>query len=71
VPTIRVVVLHGGDARTGWKRFVGAHPGIGRRYRVWETFHTSNRAFTGCGVEVRNDRLARLAQTYREVVAAL
>jgi hypothetical protein len=71
VSTIRFVVLHGRGAQTGWKRLLREHPGLGRRYRAWETFHTSNRAFTGCSVEVRNERLARLAETYREVAAAL
>lgn len=70
VPTVRLVVLHGGDAHTGWRRLTRAHPGVTQRYRAWETFHTSNRAFSGCSVEVRNERLAQLTQTYREVAAA-
>ncbi len=71
VPTIRLIVLHGGDARVGWRRLIRTHPAVGRRYRVWETFHTSNRAFAGCSVDVRNGRLAHLAQVYREVAAAM
>lgn len=47
VPSIRFVVLHGGDAQLGWKRLTRAHRGIARRYRVWAMFHTSNRAFAG------------------------
>ena len=47
LPNLRVVMLHGGDARNGWKRLARRHPDLASRFEVVPTYHTSNQAFIG------------------------
>jgi hypothetical protein len=47
LPQLRVVTLHGGEAKSGWKRFERTFPQIksSRKIEVIETYHTSRQAF--------------------------
>ena len=44
LPLLRVVMLHGGSARDGWRRLARRHPGLVSRIEVVTTYHTSHRA---------------------------
>lgn len=56
---LRVVILHGGSARDGWRRLAGRHPDVVVRLEVIPPYHTSSQAFIG-PPEVRAARMAAL-----------
>ena len=47
LPRLRVVMLHGGSAKDGWKRLAQQHPDLVSRLEVVPTFSTGDRAFIG------------------------
>jgi hypothetical protein len=62
LPRLRVVLLHGGDAQQGWRRFARRYPDVANRrdLAVIKTYHTSRQAFWHPDPTVRNQRLAKL-----------
>jgi hypothetical protein len=67
LPELRVVMLHGGSARSGWRRLVRAHPALvpARELTVIETYHTSRQAFWHADPEVRAARWGHLRTSFR------
>jgi Uracil DNA glycosylase superfamily len=63
LPRLRVVMLHGGSARDGWRRLVRRHPGVALRLEVVPTYHTSSQAFIG-PPETRAARMAALRAAF-------
>jgi hypothetical protein len=70
-PRLRVVMLHGGDARAGWRRFTRRYPGSVRGLSVVETYHTSRQAFWHRDRAVREQRRAKLSADFAAVAAIL
>lgn len=66
LPGLQVVMLHGGTARKGWRRFVRRFPGIVglRKLCVIETHHTSRQAFWHRDPAVREERKENLRQAF-------
>ncbi len=46
LPDLKVIVLFGGNAEAGWKRYRKAHPSPASCYEVLETVHSANRGVT-------------------------
>jgi hypothetical protein len=44
-PALEVVMLHGGDAQAGWRRFARQFPATANRMAPAKTYHTSRQAF--------------------------
>lgn len=70
-PRLRVVMLHGGLARDGWRRFHALHPGVARSLTVVETFHTSRTAFRHADPAVRQARKDDLRRAFGDVAGIL
>jgi len=70
-PNIQAIVAHGGDAKRFMRLFTGKKRYLrlleDRGIQVWETRHTSNRAFILSKVE-RALAMEKMAQTYREAM---
>jgi len=66
LPELRVVMLHRRSAHNGWDRFTRKYPEIvtARRLHVIKTYHTSNQAFWHPDQKVREDRKAKLRQSF-------
>jgi hypothetical protein len=71
LPRLRVVLLHGGDAQSGWRRFTRRFPGAARDLIVVPTYHTSPQAFWHRDPAVRAERLAKLRGDLALVVRIL
>jgi len=67
---LRVVMLHGGSARDGWRRLARRHPGLVLRLEVVPTYHTSNQAFIG-PPEVREARMTALREAFARTARIL
>jgi Uracil DNA glycosylase superfamily len=67
---LRVVMLHGGSARDGWRRLAGRHPDLVVRLEVIPTYHTSSQAFIG-PPEVRAARVAALKEAFARAARIL
>jgi alkanesulfonate monooxygenase SsuD/methylene tetrahydromethanopterin reductase-like flavin-dependent oxidoreductase (luciferase family) len=67
---LRVVMVHGGSARDGWKRLERRHPDLVSRLEVVPTFSTANRAFIGTP-EVRAERMAKLKEAFARTARIL
>jgi hypothetical protein len=67
LPVLRVVVLHGADARDGWARLLRAHGEqvLARGLVALPTWHTSNQVFA-VPPPLRAEREQDLLDTYRE-----
>jgi hypothetical protein len=65
------VMLHGGLARDGWRRFRCSYPSVARPLRVVETFHTSRTAFRHSDPAVRQARLDDLRRAFIETAQFL
>jgi hypothetical protein len=63
-------MLHGGEARDGWKRLARRHPDLVSRFEVVPTFSTANRAFIGTP-EVRAERMAKLKKAFERTARIL
>ena len=70
LPGLRVVMLHGGSARDGWRRLARRHPGLVSGLQVVPTYHTSNQAFIG-PPEVREARMAALREAFARTARIL
>src|SRR5688500_12815653 len=66
LPNLRVVMLHGGAASRGWKRFVRRFPNevTRRQLVVISTYHTSRQAFWHANPSVREARRAKLIKAF-------
>ena len=73
MPRLSVVMLHGGDAKNGWKRFTRRFPRliVERELYVIATYHTSRQAFWHPDPAVRDARKAHLAESFREAARRL
>ena len=73
LPRLRVVILHGGSARQGWRKLVKRHPSLvrDRGLRVIPTHHTSRQAFWHKDPEVREARLEHIKRSLAEVAEIL
>jgi hypothetical protein len=67
---LRVVMLHGGSARDGWKRLARRHPDLVHQIEVVPTYHTSSQAFIG-PPEVRAARMTGLAEAFAQTARIL
>ncbi len=67
---LRVVMLHGGSARDGWRRLARRHPGLVLRLEVVPTYHTSNQAFIG-PPEVQAARMTALREAFARTARIL
>jgi len=67
---LRVVMLHGGSARDGWRRLARRHPGLVLRLEVVPTYHNSNQAFIG-PPEVRAARMTALREAFARTARIL
>jgi Uracil DNA glycosylase superfamily len=67
---VRIVMLNGGEAKTGWKKFRTKYPQLAERYAVLPTYHTSKQAFIGTA-EIRAERLADLRAKHDEALQLL
>lgn len=70
LPRLRVVMLHGGSARDGWRRLARRHPDLVSGLEVVPTYHTSNQAFIGPS-EVRAARMAALRSAFAHTARIL
>ena len=70
---LRVVMLHGGSARAGWRRFERAYPRLidERGIRVIATYHTSRQAFRHRDPKVRDARREHLRRAFAEAARLL
>jgi hypothetical protein len=68
LPRLRVVMLHGGSAHAGWRRFERAYPGVSRArgLHVIPTYHTSRQAFWHPDAVVRDARRQHLRDAFAE-----
>jgi hypothetical protein len=66
LPRLQVVMLHGGAAKSAWKRFERRFPGIikERNLHVIKTYHTSRQAFWHADPSVREARKENLRQSF-------
>jgi hypothetical protein len=73
MPNLRVVMLHGGTAQNGWRRFCRAHPRVAqeRRFEVLPTYHTSRQAFWHRDRNVRDSRRADLCAAFAKAARLL
>lgn len=70
LPGLRVVMLHGGSARDGWRRLVRRHPDAALQLEVVPTYHTSSQAFIG-PPETRAARVAALRAAFARTARIL
>lgn len=71
LPRLRVVLVHGGDAQDGWRRFKKQYPADAQGISVVATYHTSRQAFWHADPEVRKQRLEKLRSDLSAVVGLL
>jgi len=73
LPNLRVVMLHGGHAKTAWKKFERSYPDIvaRRRLAVIPTYHTSRQAFWHRDVAVREARKEHLREAFERAAGWL
>lgn len=65
LPNLEVVMLHGSDAKRGWKMLVKRHPHIlNKQLKVIETYHTSRQAFWHRDPAVRQARNESLSSAF-------
>lgn len=70
-PDLTVVMLHGGDARVGWRRFARQFPTAANHLVTVETYHTSRQAFWHKDPAVRAQRRAKLDADFAHVADLL
>lgn len=73
IPGLKVIMLHGGDAHSGWKRLERRYPNLTseRGWHVIETYHPSRQAFWHKDPEVRSDRGKHLLDSFIEAASYL
>src|SRR5258708_34154928 len=70
---LRVVMLHGGSARSGWKQLTRQYPTLvaDRGLHVIATYHTSRQAFWHREASVREARRKHLTESFSEAAQHL
>ncbi len=71
LPRLQVVLLHGGDAQAGWRRFRRRYPDYRQDLVIVPSYHTSRQAFRHPDPVVREARLEKLRADLRSVTALL
>ena len=73
LPNLSVVMLHGDDAKSVWKRLAQRHPAFAplRRVHVIATYHTGGQAFRHQDEAVREGRKERLRAAFGEAAKRL
>jgi hypothetical protein len=73
LPKLRVVMLHGGSAHDGWRRFTRQFPQLValRGFHVIETYHTSRQACWHPDPLVREARKKHLYQSFQKAAQYL
>lgn len=73
LPKLRVVMVHGGSASDGWKRFARQHQTVITTCRlvVIETYHTSRQALWHADPSVRESRKEHLRGAFAEAARVL
>lgn len=69
LPGLRVVLLHGGEAKVVWRKYTSKHA-LDLPLAVLPTYHTSRQAFIG-SIEVRGQRLAHLRNAFAQAARAI
>ncbi|PFX01273.1 hypothetical protein CJ469_03385 [Nocardia farcinica] len=64
LPRLAVVMVHGVDAQTAWRRFARKHPAIVDDLLVIPTYHTSKQALFTPDLDVRAQREAKLRSDF-------
>lgn len=70
-PNLTVVMAHGGDAQTAWKRFRRQYPGVARGLTTIETYHTSRQALWTSDPAIREQREEHLRLSFEEAAEVL
>jgi hypothetical protein len=70
---LRVVMLHGGSAKDGWKRLIRKHPDIvaERRLCILPTYHPGRQAFRDRDRAVRESRREHLRESFYQAARYL
>ncbi|WP_245649759.1 uracil-DNA glycosylase [Nocardia shimofusensis] len=71
LPELTVVMAHGGDAHTAWRRFERKNPAVAEKFLVIPTYHTSKQALFTPDPEVRAAREAKLRDDFARAAAHL
>jgi hypothetical protein len=73
MPRLKVIMLHGGSALSGWKRLSREHPGLvaTRSLKVISTYHTSRQAFWHADPNVRAYRKRHLRDAFLQAATEL
>ncbi|WAX55815.1 uracil-DNA glycosylase [Jatrophihabitans cynanchi] len=71
MPRLRVVMLHGGSAHSGWRRLARRSPSTIADLTVIETYHTSRQAFWHPDPAIREQRAVHLAKAFIDAADAL
>ncbi len=73
MPKLSVVMLHGGEAKNGCKKFIRQYPNLvaERELHVIETYHTSRQAFWHVDPAVREYRKNHLHESFAEAARHL
>ena len=68
LPNLKVIMIHGVDAKNSWKKFSRLHSEFlsNRRLKVIETYHTSNQAFIHKDENIRNQRHQHIEHAFKE-----
>lgn len=67
---VKVVMLHGGDAHSQWRKLAKRHRREVLDVEVIETYHTSNQAFIGTEA-ARQQRLEHLRASFARAAAII
>lgn len=73
LPNLKVVMIHGGDAKDSWKRFTRRFPRLveDQRIHIIKTYHTSRQAFRHPDPVVREARRSHLRDSFMEASRVL
>ena len=72
LPKLQVVMLHGDSSHDAWNRLIRKYPEIAKRaWHVIKTYHTSHQAFWHPESTVREERKARLRQSFDDAAMHL
>ncbi|WP_228803910.1 uracil-DNA glycosylase [Nocardia higoensis] len=71
LPELTVVMAHGGDAQTAWRRFERKNPAVAEKFLVIPTYHTSKQALFTPDPDVRAAREAKLRDDFARAAAHL
>jgi len=68
LPRLRIVMLHGGSAKDGWRKLTKRYPGLvqEKSLHVIHTYHTSKQAFWHKDPKIRKQRKEHLKHSFKE-----